>query len=181
LNIIFLRKHSTQMDFQQAYTALDTLIKTELGTPNANTRGSNYIKTLKTHFLKSGVYTKNRHAQSLSPDLYLQACKKIFHQPPLVTFHENCVFFCAHYQEFQEFQRHYQRLQYFYSDLSLSSQSTNYDHIQGIYLTYLLSEGKHDDFHLTLESLPIEKHSNPYYQFAIMFERDLMVGNFKTG
>lgn len=44
-----------------------------------------------------------------------------------------------------------------------------------------MSEGKHDDFHLVLESLPIEKHSNPYYQFAIMFERDLMIGNFKTG
>jgi hypothetical protein len=70
------------MDFQQAYTALDTLIKTELGTPNANTRGSTYIKTLKTHFLKSGVYTKNPHAQSLSPDLYLQACKKIFPSTP---------------------------------------------------------------------------------------------------
>lgn len=33
-------------------------------------------------------------------------------------------------------------------------------------------------FHLHLQSIPVEKHSNPYFEFSITLERDLTVGNY---
>merc|ERR1711935_251030 len=113
----------TEMEFEQSFSGLDTIIKSRLGQANANVEGSIFIRILKKHFLQQGVYTKSNSTQSTNPDLYQKA----------LTFHENCVFFCAHYQEFEEFQRHYQRLQYFYNDLKIAHLSANYDHIQGIY------------------------------------------------
>jgi hypothetical protein len=57
------------------------------------------------------------------------------------SYHETCAFFYLKTRLFQEFEKHYNRLQYFYRDLSevIRQPSREQDHIQAIYILYLLT------------------------------------------
>ena len=59
------------------------------------------------------------------------------------SFHELCILYYVATKQYDEFLKHYIRLQYFYRDIANKlSPSKQKDHIEAIYLLYLLTFNK---------------------------------------
>jgi hypothetical protein len=63
----------------------------------------------------------------------------------LGTFHELCLFYYLSVKNFDEYLKQQVRVNYFYKELEkkIGQQSPEYDHVQAIYILYLLTFNKY--------------------------------------
>jgi len=57
--------------------------------------------------------------------------------------------------------------------------SERFFEVMGLYLTYLLSFNKIEEFHCELEAIPFEQRQNSFIRFAVELEQYFMEGNYQ--
>lgn len=88
-------------------------------------------------------------------------------------------FHCLKVDDLEGFQRALLQLKPFYFDYvpGIPDSERKWE-IMGLYLLSLLSSNRIAEFHLELERIPVDYHSNPFVQYAISMEQQLMEGRY---